>query len=769
VIDTLFRALFKYPLLVFEQGRFAFGASRSMWLTVAIIAGAALYALWTYRQVAALAGRDRIVLLTTRVALFLVVLFGLLRPMLLLKVAVPQQNFVAVILDDSSSMQVTDYDGQPRSTFVTTELGRPDAPLLTALGKRFNLRIFRFSSAAERLQSTGQLSFKGTATRVGDALDRVRAELSGLPVAGLVLVTDGSDNAERTIDESIAGLKAQGMPVFTVGVGKERLTRDVQITRVETPARALKGASLVLDVVVTQVGYAGRKVPLTIEDEGRIVSTQDITLPDDGESQTVKVRLKTSDVGARLFQFKIAEQPNEEVAQNNVRDALIDVVNRREKILYVDGEPRPEPKFVRQATALDDNLQISLLQRTAEATSNQPDKYLRIGVDNGDELVAGFPTTREELFKYRGVILGSMEASAFTPDQLRMLGDYVDVRGGGLLMLGGPKSFSEGGWAGTPVADALPVVLDQGAGVRGAQYPPAELVVRPTPLGANHPSLQITDREEDAAAKWKSLPPLTSLNPIHEVKPGATVLLVGSDERGRDQIVMAMQRYGKGKALALAVQDTWLWRMHVKMDVKDTTHHTFWQRMARWLVDGVPDRVMVTASPTRVQKGDPVTLTAEVVDPEFKGINDARVVAHITTPSGKIEDVPMEWTVEDDGQYRARWTPSQDGVHQISVGGLTKDGKDTGRGTANVRVAPSDAEYFDAAMNKTLLERIAADTEGRFYRAKNASELPDAIAYSGKGITVVEERELWDMPILLVLLLGFMGGEWLYRRSRGLA
>lgn len=769
MLDSLFRALFKYPLLVFEQGKFAFGASRPMWLTVAIIAGVALYALWTYRQVAALAGRDRIVLLTVRIALFLVVLFGLLRPMLLLKVAVPQQNFVGIILDDSSSMKVADHDGQPRSTFITNELGRPDAPLLTALGKRFNLRIFRFSSSAERLQSTGDLTFSGTATRIGDAMDRARAELSGLPVAGIVLVSDGSDNAERTIDESIAGLKSQAMPVFTVGVGKERLTRDVQITRVETPARALKGASLVLDVVVTQVGYAGRRVPLTVEDEGRIVSTQDVTLPDDGESQTVKVRLKTSDVGTRLFQFKIAEQANEEVTQNNVRDALIDVVNRREKILYVEGEPRPEPKFIRQATELDDNLQISLLQRTAEATSNQPDKYLRLGVDNGEELAAGFPTTREELFKYRGIILGSMEASAFTPDQLRMLGDYVDVRGGGLLMLGGAKSFSEGCWAGTPVADALPVVLDQSACTRGAQYPPAELVIRPTPLGANHPSLQITDREEDAAAKWKLLPPLTSLNPIHDTKPGATVLLVGGDERGRDQVVMAMQRYGKGKALALAVQDTWLWRMHTKMDVKDTTHHTFWQRMARWLVDGVPDRIMVTAAPTRVQKGDPVTLTAEVVDPEFKGINDARIVAHITTPSGRIEDVPMEWTVEDDGQYRARYTPSQDGVHQISIGGLTKDGKDTGRGTASLRVAPSDAEYFDAAMRKPLLERIASETEGRFYRAKNASELPDAIAYSGKGITVTEERELWDMPVLLVLLLAFMGGEWMYRRSRGLA
>jgi uncharacterized membrane protein len=767
VIATLFQFLFKYPWLVFEQGKFVYGASRSMWLASAAVAAAGLYALWTYRQVAAATGRDRVLLIGFRVALFLVVLFALLRPMLLLKVAVPQQNFVGIVIDDSRSMQVADYDGQPRSAFVNQELARTDAPLLTALGKRFNLRVFRFSSSAERLQSTSDLTFEGTATRLGDALDRARSELSGLPVAGLVVVTDGSDNADRTIDASIAGLKAQGMPVFAVGVGQERLTRDIQVTRVETPARVLKGSSLVLDVVVTQVGYAGQKVALVVEDSGRIVGTQDVTLPGDGESQTVKVRLKTADVGTRLFQFKIAPQPNEEVTLNNTREALIDVINRREKILYVEGEPRPEPKFVRQATELDDNLQVVLLQRTAEATSNAPDKYWRAGVDGPDELKDGFPTTREELFKYRAIILGSMEASAFSADQLRMLGDYVDVRGGGLLMLGGPHSFSEGGWAGTPVGDALPVVLDRGS--RGPQYPPAELVVKPTVIGASHPSVQITEKESDAPAKWRDLPPLTTLNPIRETKPGATVLLTGLDERGREDVVLAVQRYGRGKAIALTPQDTWLWRMHARMDVKDQTHHLFWQRMARWLVDGVPDRVMVAAAPGRVQKGEPVTLTANVLDPEFKGINDGRITASVTSASGKVQDVPMEWTVEHDGEYRARFTPAEDGVYQVSVGGTTKDGKDTTRGSASFRTAPSDAEYFDAAMRKPLLERLAAETEGRFYRTSEVKDLPDAIAYSGKGITVTEERELWDMPILLLALLALMGGEWWMRRQRGLA
>jgi uncharacterized membrane protein len=767
MFSALFEFLFKYQRLVFEQGEFAFGATRSMSLVALAAAAGAAYVLWTYRRLAAVRGRDRGILVGARVALVAIMLFALMQPMLKLKVAVPQQNFVGVLLDDSRSMQVADHGGGPRSGFITEQLGRPDAPLLTELGKRFQLRVFRFSSSAERLQSTGDLRFEGTGTRMGEALDRARDELSGLPVAGLVLVGDGADTSENTLDESIAGLKSQAMPVFAVGVGRERLTRDVQITRVETPRRALKGSSLVIDVVVTQTGYAGSKVPLVVEDDGRIVSTQDITLPRDGEAETMHVRFKVSDIGPRTIRFRIPVQNQEEVSQNNQRDALIDVYNRREKILYVEGEPRPEAKFIRQATEADDNLQVVLLQRTAEATVSVPDKFLRIGVDSGEELINGFPASREELFAYRGIILGSIEASAFSPDQQRMLEDFVDVRGGSLLVLGGGRSFAEGGWAGTPLSDALPVVLDPGS--RGPQYPPAELVVRQSPNMGHHPATQITEKSDEAPAKWRDLPPLTSLNPITELNPGATTLLTGINERGREQVVLAFQRYGRGKSLVMPVQDTWMWRMHAKMDLKDQTHHTFWQRLVRWVVDGVPDRVMASVTPDRVQRGEPVTITAEIADPEYKGINDGRITASVTSPSGRVESVPMEWTVEHDGEYRARFTPSEDGLYKVTVTGTAKDGRDVGRGGVNLRVAPSDAEYFDAAMRAPLLRRIAEETEGRFFRADESGRLVEAIAFSGKGITVVEEKELWDMPIILMLLLGLMGGEWMFRRSRGLA
>jgi uncharacterized membrane protein len=759
MLEAIFRFLFKYPPLFFEQGDFVFGVSRPMLGILLAAAAVGAFALLSYRTVAKGRTRDRAVLIALRLAVLAVVLFCLLRPALILKAAVPQQNFLGVLIDDSRSFQIADRDGRPRSGFVADQLAA-DRPLLGALSRKFVLRLFRFSSTADRLQGAADLSYEGSTTRLGGALDRARDELSGLPLAGLVMVTDGADTSDAALDESIASLKARSIPVFTVGIGQEKFARDVQITRVETPRSALKGTSLVVNVVLTQSGYPGVKVPLNVEDEGRIVGTQEVTLPADGESATVRVRFTASEAGPRLFRFRVPAQANEQVAQNNSREALIEVSDRREKILYFEGEPRFEAKFIRRAVEDDKNLQVVILQRTAE------NKYLRLDVGNPDELVDGFPKTRDELFDYRSLILGSVEAASFSPEQLRMIADFVSKRGGGLLMLGGRRAFAEGGWAGTPVGEVLPVTLDAASDQRGGPYF-SELSVKPTRAGSNSPVIQIAGDEAASQKRWLELPPVTSVNPVHGVKAGATVLLSAVDNRKQEQIVLASQRYGRGKALAFPVQDSWQWRMNANIPVTDTTYATFWRRLVRWLVDDVPDKVMLTMTQDRVDPGQPMKLTAEILDGQYNGINDAHVVARVTSPTGKTSDVPLEWTVEHDGEYGSSVVPDEEGLYTIRLT-ATRDGKDLGSDTAFVRASAADSEYFDAAMRAPLLKRIAEETGGRFYTEADAASLPEAISYSGRGVTVVEERDLWDMPAILILLVGLIGGEWAFRRARGL-
>src|SRR5262245_61836785 len=306
---------------MFQQGDLSWAFSRTMIAGAGAAVAAVVVTLGTYRGLAAVERtRDRAVLIGLRLLALAVLLVCLFRPTLILKAAVPQQNFLGVLVDDSRSMAIADRDGQPRSAFVQQQLGGQHAQLLNALSQKFVVRFFSFSSASDRINSTADLKFGGTSTRLGQALDRARDELAGLPLAGLVMVTDGADTSDATLDETLASLKARSIPVFTVGVGQERFAKDIQITRVETPRSVLKGTALVVDAVVSQTGYAGQTVPLSVEDDGRIVSTQEVTLPADGESTTVKVRFTAKDAGARVFRFLIPTQSGEQVTQNNARD-----------------------------------------------------------------------------------------------------------------------------------------------------------------------------------------------------------------------------------------------------------------------------------------------------------------------------------------------------------------------------------------------------------------------------------------------------------------
>ena len=748
---------------MFEQGDFTFRASwvGGLALLAVVVAAAA-----TWRSYTQVRGNsqplDRRVLAAVRLVALAVLAFCLLRPVLVLSSVVPQQNFLGVLIDDSRSMQIADRDETARLQFVEDQLATTDGELRSALNERFSLRFFGFSSETDRLDVVNELGYSGTRTHLGQALERAHDELSGVPLSGLVVITDGADNAEDGLGESLLPIQAAGVPVFTVGLGREEFDRDIQLGRVETPRRVLKGASLVTDLVVTHRGYRGETVTVQAEDEGRIVGSEEVVLAGDGEPQTVRLRFTAGEEGPRLFTFRVSPQPGEMVTQNNIRDSLVVVEDREEKLLYFEGEPRFEVKFLRRAVSDDENLHVSILQRTAE------NKFMRLDVEGPDDLVGGFPRTRAELYQYRGIILGSIEANYFTPDQLRMIADFVNHRGGGLLMLGSHRSFGQGGYAGTPVADVLPVVLDETRS-DGDESFFVEVGVEPTRAGAAHAATQIADTEDASAARWRELPPITIVNPITEVKPGATTLLTSDTTNGNEElVVLAFQRYGAGKVLAFPVQDSWMWQMHADIAVDDMTHETYWRRMLRWLVDGVPDQVVVNLPQDRVQLEETVSLLAAVGDANFEELNNSSVVASVTDPNGDFTDLPMEWTAENDGEYRTSFTPTTEGFYEVHVEAMSGD-EVIGEDTAYVQVSPSDTEFYDSTMRTPLLERVAEETGGRFYTPDTVASLPEDIQYVGGGVTVVEEHDLWDMPALLFLLGTLVLGEWGYRRLRGLA
>lgn len=758
MLDRAFELVFKYRLVVFQQGDLSISPPWPVIIpTVLFVVGLAAAGLAYARPRRVLPARARVLLFALRAAALALIALAMLRPVLVVRAVEAQRNVLAVLVDDSRSMAIADHDRTPRHAFVRDAFGETST-LRQALASRFSLKQLRFAGSTSRLASVADATFDGTRSLLGPALQRTAEELAGLPASGIVLVTDGADTSRAPMAETIQLLKASGLPVFAIGVGAAAFDRDIQIGRVDPPASVLAGATLVVDVLVGQTGFAGRTVPLMVEDEGRAIATESVTLPADAEPSTVRVRFTLEDPGPRVISFRIPPQDGELVAQNNTRDALIAVEDRRERVLYIEGEPRPEMKFLRQAVADDRNLQVVTLQRTA------PRKFLRLDLDHAEELAGGFPATREELFRYRGLVLGSIEAAAFTPDQLQMMADFVGTRGGGLLALGGRHAFAEGGYAGTAVAEALPVQLDD---PWGSDAPVVSIDVRPTVLGRSHAATQVADTEAASADRWTSLPPVTVVNNLHRAKPGAAILLEGSASAGAPPVVLAYQRFGAGKALALGVQDTWLWQMHADVPVEDLTHETLWRRLLRWLVDAVPDRVHAAVDRDRVERGDAVTISATLRDDRFLAVNDADVRALVIGPSGESADVPLSFVMDRDGEYRARHIVDRDGLHEIRVV-ATRAGAPLGEDRTYVRAAPDAGEYFDSAMRASLLARLAEDTGGRFYTPATASALPDDITYLGRGITVEQQKDLWDMPVVLALLVGLVAAEWFARRAWGL-
>ena len=788
MFDTIFEYLFKYPQVAYERGEIVWSGSWSPFLLLGVFAAAAALVYWSYRWGRARTSRAATwTLVLLRATGLAILLICLLRPTLVLSTAVPQQNVVAVVIDDSRSMEIPDEGERPRAEVARALFASDESVLLQEVSERFMVRHFRFSALAERLRDSEELGAKGTRSLVGPALDFVRQELATLPLSGIVLVTDGGDHNPEALEDALLGLRAEGIPVHAVGVGRESLDPEVEIERVDIPLTVIQGSTVIADVVVAHTGLGGVTIPVNLEESGTILATEEVELSGRTGSATVRIPFSLDDPGVRNLRIRVPVQDGEVVEENNARDVHVQVRDGREKILYYEGQPRFEVGFLRQAVRGDENLQVVVLQRTGE------DRFIRLDVDSGDELSGGFPSTREELFEYRTLILGSVEASSFSPDQLRMIVDFVDRRGGSLLVLGGPAALAEGGFAGTALAPLLPVeIAPPLGGVAGAEDFWATVRLLPTRSGLVHPALRLGGVNADAGAEvgdeagedgtvtaWEALPALTTVNLVGEARPGATVLLEGEVQEvfgtragpGYEESpspIFAFQRYGAGLVAVLAVHDTWLWQMHSEIALEDQTHERFWQQVLRWMVQEVPEAIEAGATETRVAPAQPVELVARISSEEYLPVNDARVTARIIDPFGAEQELSLTWDLDRDGEYRGSFLPAVEGPYEVEVEAVDGERLLTAP-PLHIQAGVLDEELRSGAMRGNLLRRIASETNGQFFTVAELDALPEALRYTERGTVVQEERDLWDLPLFFFLLMALLFAEWFARRRLGLA
>ena len=764
----MFTFLFKYPPSVFGKSEFAFGGNLRFWqLGLIVVAlGVLLFLIHHGSVTSQLSLKNKRILLVLRTGFFLALGFLLMRPSLILSSLVPRENLLAILVDNSRSMSIPE-SGVARGENVLSLL-KEDSSFLTALDEKFYLRFFRFDSSSERMEPPFQLDWQGEQTSIAKGLEKVLAEHQNLPLAGILLITDGSDNSHRDLNQLLEELKAKRIPVHTIGIGPESVQRDIEIIQASTPRVAVPDSLSLARVTIRHHGFGGSRGQLEVREGNSLVQTKEIHFPRDSDTFNAEVRFLPRRVGMQVYEFKLNPLEGEQIVENNSRKTLVQVQNRKSRILYIEGRPRWEYKFIRRALAEDNHIRLETLLRTAL------NKFYRQGIEEETTLATGFPTDREELFAYQGVIFGSVESSFFTYAQMEMVKDFVSKRGGGFLMLGGTSSFASGQYQNTPIEDILPVWLREADDPDSLPlYRQGERRVHLTEYGERHPALQIHLEGDQSALEWNQTPELIDWNAVPGVKPGAIVLaqLQGAEDRRSSESafpILVFQRYGRGQGLALLTGSIWRWQM---LRSHENQHHeTFWKQVLGWLVALARDAVTVETERDIYSQNELVSIRAEVHDKAFNRINDAQVEAILQSPSGEESRIPLRWDVREDGVYRGQWTSKEEGSHSIRVRaqapGLETDDKVVWADTSFL-ISGDTLEYFNPVLKTDFLRKLAQGTGGNYYAFPDVQSLPDEILYTESHSSVIEVLELWDMPFNFLVLISFLLAEWLLRKKYG--
>jgi uncharacterized membrane protein len=768
----MFEFFLKYPRSVYTRGHFSLLGAWPTWMLVVFIlvaaAGLAFLIRSRLAQAAPMLRSWRIwVIWGLQSLLAAIVLVLLWQPAITVAELKPQQNLIAVLVDDSRSMATTE-DGSSRETKAVQALRNG---VLAKLNRSFQTRLYRVDDVPARIDNLDNLRPSAPSTRIGDSLKQLSEETSDLPIGAVVLLSDGDDNTGGISADAISALRARHIPVHTVGFGREHATHDVELDDAVIAPRALADSRLAAKIAFHQRGYAGNKITLTVRDistaQGKMLASRVVTLGPEGNLQTEILMFDVGSAGAKTLQIAAVPLPNEESASNNTLTRVVNVSSEPRRILYMEGEPRWEYKFIRQAEQDDRMVQIVSIDRTSE------NKLYRQGISDPSELADGYPSKPEDLFKYQGLIIGSVEAGYFTPVQQELIHEFVDRRGGGLLLLGGQFSLADGGWNATKLTDLFPTTLPLQAGTfhreadprNGTTHTTAELA----PDGVDSIVTRLVDDPAANAAKWKKLPYLMDYEDPGTPKPGATVLANMITPEGKKLPLLITENFGRGRTAIMATGGSWRWQMSLPLG--DTAHDLFWQQLLRWVVSDTPGHVSASVPAQVLLDNGAITITADVRDQQYNPAPAAKVEAHILGPSGVSALVEMTPVPDSPGQFQAVWNAPKVGAYLTEVTAQRAEAgttKELGRDVLTFQRMDGVAENFHTEQNRDLLERLATQTGGKYWKPADLGQLAGNIPFSEAGVTMRETRDLWNLPLVFLVLLLLKFSEWWLRRTWGI-
>src|SRR5439155_17396536 len=441
--------------------------------------------------------------------------------------------------------------------------------------------------------------------------------------SGIVVFSDGITNGER---KSLDGAPPLPVPVFTVGVGENEGFTDVRIAKFGAPEFAFRGREFKIDLTVQAFGMKGRSVPLFFNRGKNLITTRTIAIDADPFEQKVTLSFTPKELGTHAFSVSIPAQPNEQITQNNQKEFKVDVRRDKIRVLTLSGSPAWNYRFLRMAMKQDPLIELVsfVFLRTPTDTVDVPENQLSLIPFPIDDIFL------EELKHFDVVVFDDFSRRAyFNPVYLERVRDFVR-NGGGLAMLGGSRSFDNGGYADSALREVLPVELDG----KGNYQSRGDLHAALTAAGKAHPVTRLLPDPKSNEETWNKLPALTGMNQVRSVR-GETLLTASGAGAQSGAPLLAIGRFGKGRTLALMTDDAWRWNF-IAVGNKETpqNHLKLVRQAVRWLAQE-PSFEQVQLHPiASAQPGEKIAIKLKVLKDDFTPTRQASVQLSVINPEG---------------------------------------------------------------------------------------------------------------------------------------
>lgn len=750
----MFELFLKYPATTWRHADFIWSSGLPVFgLSLCLLIAIIVIGLTLFRQQLSLPKRLLLgALQFVAIGLGLVMLW---QPSLRMELMQAGENTVAYLLDTSKSMLGNDGNDVTRlddaaSLLVDENLINNDLfdASVYAVAADLTSLSLPLPDSATLAQNTGERS------AIASSLSSVLESVNDQALAAVVVLSDGADNSSELSSEWWQSIQAAGVPVHTVGFGNPLVANDVELSDVFMDGQAGVNTSVTARLRIVHNGHAVARIRVEAGDE--LLHAQNLELDLTQNESIHTIEFNSGEAGVRDLQFSLSTTDKEANSVNNSQQRILNVADNPKRVLYVEGEPRWEYKFIRRALHSFNGVEVVSLLRTS------PNKFYRQGVQSADELVDGFPTTREALFKYSAVIIGSLEAAELSTEQQANLRDFVSERGGSLLMLAGRQGLGDGGWGRSAVAAALPTKLT--SRTNASDFDRVRVLVQPTTQGLRTPWLRLEENDDDNLLAWAELPELNDVQPVGDIKPGSTVLLA-TKSRSRATPLLVWHRYGQGQSYIFGTSGTWRWQM--SLPAENQWHEVFWQQFLSHLTAGSLPQLSVDNAQSVYRDTDeiPIVVTARAAD--FQPLDNGELVVNVTTPSGQAVATRLTADIDEPGRFVGSIAATEDGPYAIAV-------NTPKAGEAQLPATESSiqrwwiketgtAELFDTGLHREFLQRVSAATGGRYLDAANKEALAEVLSTQNAGITREEILPLWNMPLLFILMLFAKALEWLLR------